>query len=265
MQVNWQMLQPVPRETRAGQVYQAIVRYVLQTGLELGSRLPSERKFSEVLGVSRTVVRAALSQLAEEGYLEKRAGAGVILTRRPPPLTVATGLSFDPSNVPLQDLYHARITVEIGAVEWVVRGMTEQLMTRLEDITDEIAERVKANAPIVQQDREFHVTLIQACTNPVILQFAGIIELYFDRMRFAYPDLINRSRVNMMDVRHRMILMALQTHDVEATRQALRLHFLPLRDDARTVAIDPQHLHEASNKAGAPQSQTPDSESTSGE
>ena len=82
---------------------------------------------------------------------------------------------------------------------------------------------------ILKEDREFHNILLRACSNQVIIQFASIIDQYFDRMRIYRPDIaIDSSRLDMMDLRHRMITVALQTRDIEAARQALRLHFLPL-------------------------------------
>ena len=65
-------LNPLSRETLADQVYQVIVRYILRNGVEVGDRLPSERKFSELLEVSRTVVRGALAQLESEGTIQRQ-------------------------------------------------------------------------------------------------------------------------------------------------------------------------------------------------
>lgn len=227
--MNDQILQPLTRGTLADQVYRVVVRYLLRTGADAGSRLPSERRFSEMLEVSRTVVRDALDRLAAEGYVEKRAGAGVVLVRRPPPFDLENGLELDNIHATLQDLYQARIALEVGAMEWVVQGLTERDLDRLATLVDEMQSHLAAGAPILKEDREFHNTLIQACSNPVIIQFASIIDQYFDRMRIYRPDIvIDSSRLDMLDVRHRMVVMALRTRDTEAARQALRLHFLPL-------------------------------------
>jgi GntR family transcriptional regulator, transcriptional repressor for pyruvate dehydrogenase complex len=232
--MNEPVLPPLTRGTLADQVYQVMIRYILRTGAEVGSRLPSERRFSEMLEVSRTVVRDALDRLVVEGYVEKRIGAGVILVQRPQSFEFDGGLELDDVHATLDDLYRARIALEVGAVEWVVHGLTAQDIERLSVIVDEMQERIHAGQSILKEDREFHSTLIRACSNKVIIQFASIINAYFDRMRVYRPDIaIDGSRLDSMDVRHRMIVMALHTRDVEAVRQALRLHFLPL----------PQALH----------------------
>ena len=55
-------------------------------------RLPTEQKLSEQFGVSRTVVREAVSRLKSIGLLTSRQGAGVFVS----PRHQARALAFDP-------------------------------------------------------------------------------------------------------------------------------------------------------------------------
>ena len=48
--------------------------------LDVGDAIPSERQLSADLGVSRLTVRAALDDLAREGYLVRRRGAGTFVS-----------------------------------------------------------------------------------------------------------------------------------------------------------------------------------------
>jgi GntR family transcriptional regulator len=48
--------------------------------LEVGDAIPSERQLSVDLGVSRLTLRAALDDLAREGYLVRRRGAGTFVS-----------------------------------------------------------------------------------------------------------------------------------------------------------------------------------------
>ena len=47
--------------------------------LEVGEAIPSERQLSAELGVSRLTLRAALEDLAREGYVVRRRGAGTFV------------------------------------------------------------------------------------------------------------------------------------------------------------------------------------------
>ena len=46
----------------------------------MGAAIPSERQLSADLGVSRLTVRAALDDLAREGYLVRRRGSGTFVS-----------------------------------------------------------------------------------------------------------------------------------------------------------------------------------------
>jgi GntR family transcriptional regulator len=48
--------------------------------LQVGEAIPSERRLSSELGISRLTVRAALDDLVRDGYLERRHGAGTFVS-----------------------------------------------------------------------------------------------------------------------------------------------------------------------------------------
>src|SRR5438045_6796668 len=48
--------------------------------LQVGEAIPSERRLSSELGISRLTVRAALDDLVRDGYLERRQGSGTFVS-----------------------------------------------------------------------------------------------------------------------------------------------------------------------------------------
>src|SRR5436190_18745738 len=48
--------------------------------LQVGEAIPSERRLSTDLGVSRLTLRAALDGLVRDGYLERRHGSGTFVS-----------------------------------------------------------------------------------------------------------------------------------------------------------------------------------------
>lgn len=219
-------LNPLSRETLADQVYQVIVRYIVRNGVEVGDRLPSERKFSELLEVSRTVVRGALAQLESEGSIRRQVGVGMILTSRPG--TLSSAEEIHGLNASLHEIYQARIALEVGAVEWVVQGLAEDDFLALDALVDRMARRVADGDVVLKEDREFHLRMIRATHNLVIIKFAALINQYFDRMRTFSPEVAIGRQLDTLEMQHRTIVHALRARDVEAARQALRLHFTPL-------------------------------------
>jgi len=63
-----------PRVTKTSATRQQVLDLIEQLGV--GTAIPSERQLSADLGVSRLTVRAALGDLAREGYLVRRRGSG---------------------------------------------------------------------------------------------------------------------------------------------------------------------------------------------
>jgi GntR family transcriptional regulator/MocR family aminotransferase len=65
------------------QLYRALRELILTQRLAAGAKLPSTRALCRDLGVSRTVTLDAFSQLAAEGFLESRRGAGHFIAALP--------------------------------------------------------------------------------------------------------------------------------------------------------------------------------------
>ncbi len=63
-----------PKVTKQSAARQQVLELVQRLGV--GTAIPSERQLSVDLGVSRLTVRAALDDLAREGYLVRRRGSG---------------------------------------------------------------------------------------------------------------------------------------------------------------------------------------------
>ena len=63
-----------PKVTKQSHTRQHVLDLIEQLGV--GTALPSERQLSADLGVSRLTLRAALDDLAREGYLVRRRGSG---------------------------------------------------------------------------------------------------------------------------------------------------------------------------------------------
>src|SRR5437764_14043345 len=63
-----------PRVTKQSATRQQVLDLIARLGI--GTAIPSERQLSVDLGVSRLTVRAALDDLAREGYLVRRGGSG---------------------------------------------------------------------------------------------------------------------------------------------------------------------------------------------
>jgi DNA-binding FadR family transcriptional regulator len=224
------LLSAIDRNTLADRVYQVIVRYINQSNLVPGARLPSERKFSELLEVSREVIRGALEQLEQEAIVERRAGSGVYLLQLPSPMPLAVNLTAIQSTITLRDLYQARIALEVGSMEWIVEKITEDEIVELEEVLTRFAMRMAEGLPVVREDREFHLLLMKVSRNPILLQFSSIVQQFFDHLREFAPRMVIDMQPDegLMAGKHRQVIEALRRRNVEEAQRAMRLHFNPL-------------------------------------
>src|SRR5712691_5622193 len=65
--------------SKQGQTRQRVIELIER--LRVGEAIPSERRLSSDLGVSRLTVRAALDDLVREGHLVRRHGSGTFVSQ----------------------------------------------------------------------------------------------------------------------------------------------------------------------------------------
>jgi GntR family transcriptional regulator/MocR family aminotransferase len=82
------------------QIYRRLREAVLGGALAPGARLPSTRTLAAELGVSRNTVVAAIEELAAEGYVEARVGAGTFVAAALPEALLAPRAPAGPPAVP---------------------------------------------------------------------------------------------------------------------------------------------------------------------
>ena len=82
------------RGTLTDHVAEALVRLIGRGEYPAGSRLPSELEMAKRFGVSRTVVREAVSRLKSEGLAESHQGKGVFVRAASADLSASTNLHW---------------------------------------------------------------------------------------------------------------------------------------------------------------------------
>ena len=73
-------LQPVKTTSLADQVEKNLIEFLKKNHFQTGDSLPTEIEIAEDLGVSRNVVREALSRLRMMGMIETRKRKGMMIS-----------------------------------------------------------------------------------------------------------------------------------------------------------------------------------------
>lgn len=76
-------MRPAPLDgSKAHRIYLLLREEISNGSFAVGALLPGENRLADTFDVSRVTIRRALSALAEEGWIEKRLGAGSIVLAR---------------------------------------------------------------------------------------------------------------------------------------------------------------------------------------
>ncbi|MCD8001027.1 MAG: GntR family transcriptional regulator, partial [Oscillospiraceae bacterium] len=121
--------------------YNRIKDMILNNHLKPGDSIV-EREICESLGVSRTPVRAAFAELAEEGLVEIIPGRGVFVSR----------IRFED----MIEIYDIREALECMSVKLLTERITEPDLTALNENVHRMQRTTGSD--FIAQDREQHAT-----------------------------------------------------------------------------------------------------------
>ena len=98
------------------QLYGILKEKIINGEYQTGSYLPSESKLAEIFKVSRLTVREALSELVEEGFIEKKRGRGSIVVM-PKNVENLTGLHSFTQDAKLRNHLPGSLVIENKLVD----------------------------------------------------------------------------------------------------------------------------------------------------
>jgi GntR family transcriptional repressor for pyruvate dehydrogenase complex len=231
-----EVLRPMTKDTLALRVADAIKAYIVSENLLPGSQLPSERKLSETLAVSRNVVREGLSILVAEGVITKKPGKGIFLREiRETGLVQMGGEILEQEQARYDAIREARAAVELGAIGLIANRVTERDLEQLEQTVLELERKAEAGEMFFREDMQFHLTLLQSARNDFLLQWSPMVEEVMrawvyqkDSMASAIKPRLRREDGARVAAEHRAILEAIRRRDVDESRALLKKHFLVL-------------------------------------
>ena len=172
-----EILRPVTKDTLARQVSDAIKAYIVSQNLPPGSQLPSERTLKETLAVSRNVVREGLSILVAEGVITKKPGKGIFLSEVGEPALVQEGAEIlEQERARYEAVREARAVVEVGAIGLIANRISESDLEQLEQSVVQLEEKAESGELFLREDMQFHLTLLRAARNELLLQWSPMVE-----------------------------------------------------------------------------------------
>ncbi len=194
---------PLKRSNYSDMAAEAVRTMIVNQELPEGERI-NEVHLSSRLGVSRTPLREALNRLASEGALTKTSNFGYFVK----PLTLE---EFEP-------LYEMRAILDPAALRLAGLPSAETL-SRLRALNQKI-EASRRVSQTLDLDEQWHLELVGACPNPILLD---LIKQFICRTRrYEIAVMHERREVLAAGSNHRAVLAALQRRDLDGACEALR-------------------------------------------
>jgi GntR family transcriptional regulator, transcriptional repressor for pyruvate dehydrogenase complex len=227
------------RGSLAEQVVAYVNEQVASRTLKPGDQLPTEANLMSLLGVSRTVVREAISRLQANGVIETRHGIGsFVLEPRREPL----GLEMVPATT-LNDVLavmELRISLETECAGLAAQRASERDIAKIRAALDAVEQASRAGGDSTGADLEFHISIANSTGNRYFVDILTQLgTALIPRHRIDSPGLAHgdpgayMARVNL---EHENILEAIARKDPEGARAAMRMHLSSSRERLRRAS-----------------------------
>ena len=204
------------------------VTALIETGaLPPGAKLPTEAEMVRREGVSRTVVREAISRLQASGLVETRHGVGSFVRERA--RRDGLGLKRRAVNTAADILavLEIRIALEPEAAALAAARRTNRDLRAMTAAMETLAVEIRAGRGGVDADFQFHLEIVRAARNPYFLDiFTGLGPRAIPRSRFQIDEreAQRQEYLKRINNEHEDIYSAILRGDAEAARAAARNH-----------------------------------------
>jgi len=163
------------------------------------------------IGVSRTPVNNALSNLANEGYLDFVPHQGYTVHE----------LTQEEASA----LYQVREMIELGAIRLAIQKLTPEKVRLLKRTKEIVSEKLNADHVTRKNfmlDLEFHTAYIQMAGNPYLTNcFREVYQRIFLRHRLEGLSIARNQEV---DSEHNEIFDAISKRNVRKAKEVIRKH-----------------------------------------
>ena len=226
---------PTQRRHRnlAQDIIEQIGAAIRQGVLKPGDKMPTESSLMTQHGVSRTVVREAISHLQASGLVQTRHGIGTFVLARP-----QAGLGLDAESIlTLRDvlaILELRIGVETETAGLAAVRRSEEQVGELSGALAEMQGAMAEGRSAVEADKRFHLLIAQATGNRYFVDIlAQLGNAIIPRARLNTPVLEQDKPADFLERvsrEHDDIFRAIERRDPEAARAAMRTHLSNSRE-----------------------------------
>lgn len=232
------------RNGKGGLAHELVAAFTgkLRSGaIKPGERLPTESEIMQAFGVSRGVVREALSRLGAAGLVQTLHGIGTFA------LEPAQQSRFHVESPSLDgfadmlDVLELRASLESDAAGLAAMRRTDEQLREMRDALEDFGRHLTTVGDTVAPDFRFHMAISQAAGNRYYGELMGQLGLAViprTRVSSSWLDIERRTEhLQKVNQEHQDIYAAIERRDPEAARAAMRIHLVNSRERQRKAYV----------------------------
>ncbi|WP_305548627.1 FadR/GntR family transcriptional regulator [Sediminibacterium sp.] len=204
-------------------VEESLVDLLQKRKLSVGDVIPKEIELAETLGVSRTVIREALTRLRLMGLIESKKKKGSVITS--PDIFGMMSKSMNPHILApetLKEIFEIRLVLEIGMADLLFHRITKEDIAALRQIVADEPPATQYHLFNIEHEIAFHGKLYEITGNATLKRFQKMLLPVFDYVHNS--GLLKKQPMLKMFVSHKELVDFLENGTPEEFRNGMRSH-----------------------------------------
>lgn len=215
------------QETLSSQVIRFLLGLISEKRLKVGDIVPSEVKVSEMLQVSRGIVRESYRALASIGVLSVQSGKRPRI-REMDPSVLAQFFAYAAatSQISPTQILELRRVIEMQAAVLAATNGSDEDLAKIEAAGKRLHEQPISHPEWIKRDYELHITIANAVHNPLFQIIIRALRAPLEEsMRVGIESQVcNHTEAHIVEL-HDQIVAAICRRDATAASKAIEEHF----------------------------------------
>ena len=216
-------LKSIDTSSLVDKVEASLVQLLQERKFTIGDVIPKEIELAQTLGVSRTVVREALTRLRIMGLIESKKKKGSVITS--PDLFGMMSKSMNPhilDQETLKEIFEIRLVLEIGMADLIFHRIKKEDIEELKEIVSNEPPATQYHLFNIEHEIAFHGKLYEITGNNTMKKFQKMLLPVFDYVHNS--GLLRRQPLLKVFVSHKGLVDILEDGTPEQFRNAMRFH-----------------------------------------
>lgn len=240
------------REGGSSAVVAGIIQYLKERRLQPGDRLPSERDLAERLGAGRNAVREALATLVTLRMVESRPNSGIYLRHMEressfEAMVMLADLGATPTPTDVAETMEVRAHLEVLSVRLACQRRDEDDLQRMVQVLERTEKVLAANGNIAEEDTAFHIALVDATHNSVLVRVLNAFYRFTAKRRVLLFSNRDQAKASVRD--HRKLIELIRQRDEDKAATLILNHMNRARSYWSTMLGEPAERTTRSRRA----------------